>query len=79
MPNIQYVEGDYLITKYPSGAYAAMLLGQEPSVAIPELPKNPILELQKENESLKKQLATCQQSIAELTALATNAVITPTK
>lgn len=67
----QYVEGKYLITEYESGAIVKVLQGQEPNEVIPELPKNPILELQKENESLKKQLATCQQSIAELTALAT--------
>lgn len=53
----QYVEGDYLITKYDNGAIIKVLKGDEPKDVIPELPKNPILELEKENKKLTETVA----------------------
>ncbi|WP_142413050.1 XkdW family protein [Hathewaya massiliensis] len=53
----QYIEGDYLITEYESGAIIKVLQGQEPKEVIPELPKNPILELQKQVDTLGQELA----------------------
>ncbi|KEI18194.1 hypothetical protein [Clostridium haemolyticum] len=71
----QYIEGNYLITEYDSGAVVKVLHGDEPKEVIPELPKNPILELEKENEKLKQELKQCQQSIIELTALASTVAV----
>lgn len=53
----QYVKDGYLITKYPSGAIIKVLQGQEPKEVIPELPKNPILELEKQNTKLAETVA----------------------
>lgn len=50
----QYIDGDYLITEYESGAIIKVLQGDEPSEVITELPKNPILELKEENAKLKE-------------------------
>lgn len=53
----QYTEGEYLITEYKSGAIIKVLQGDEPSEVIPELPKNPIIELQKQVDTLGQELA----------------------
>ena len=62
----QYVEDDYLITEYESGAIIKVLQGDEPTEVIPELPKNPLNKLREENEQLKKQLDDTQKSLAEM-------------
>ncbi|OOO62025.1 hypothetical protein [Clostridium tepidum] len=71
------IDGDYIIYVYESGATMRVKQGDEPKEVIPELPKNPILELQKENESLKKQLDDTQKSIAEMMNLIAMQGITP--
>lgn len=71
------IDGDYIIYVYESGATVRVKQGDEPKEVIPELPKNPILELQKENESLKKQLDDTQKSIAEMMNLIAMQGITP--
>lgn len=71
------IDGDYIIYVYESGATVRVKQGDEPKAVIPELPKNPILELQKENESLKKQLDDTQKSIAEMMNLIAMQGITP--
>ncbi|EPY2275494.1 XkdW family protein [Clostridium sporogenes] len=52
----QYVEDEYLITEYENGTVIKVLQDQEPSEVIPELPKNPILELQKQVDTLGQEL-----------------------
>lgn len=52
----QYVEDDYLITEYESGAIIKVLQGDDPVEVIPELPKNPIIELQKQVDTLGQEL-----------------------
>lgn len=71
----QYIKNNYLVTEYDSGAIVKVLQGDEPKEVIPELPKNPILELEQENEKLKQELQQCQQSIIELTALASTVAV----
>lgn len=71
----QYIKNNYLVTEYDSGAIVKVLQGDEPKEVIPELPKNPILELKQENEKLKQELQQCQQSIIELTALASTVAV----
>lgn len=53
----QYIDGDYLVTEYDSGAIVKVLQGDEPKEVIPELPKNPIIELQKENKNLAETVS----------------------
>ncbi|AWZ48464.1 hypothetical protein C3495_06375 [Clostridiaceae bacterium 14S0207] len=53
----QYIQNGYLVTEYDSGAMVKVLQGQEPKEVIPELPKNPIIELQKENKNLAETVS----------------------
>lgn len=53
----QYIQNGYLVTEYDSGAIVKVLQGQEPKEVIPELPKNPIIELQKENKNLAETVS----------------------
>ncbi|EGO86966.1 hypothetical protein G8S49_01575 [Clostridium botulinum C] len=72
----QYIKDEFLFIEYDNGASVKVPFETEPKEVIPELPKNPLLELKKENKELKQQLEQCQQSIVELTALA-NTVTVP--
>lgn len=53
----QYIQNGYLVTEYDSGAIVKVLQGDEPKEVIPELPKNPIIELQKENKNLAETVS----------------------
>ncbi|WP_050608222.1 XkdW family protein [Clostridium niameyense] len=53
----QYVKDEFLFIEYDSGASVKVPFQKEPSEAIRELPKNPILELQKQVNALGKELS----------------------
>lgn len=53
----QYIQNGYLITEYDNGATVKVLQSDEPKEVIPELPKNPIIELQSKVDSLGQELA----------------------
>lgn len=53
----QYIQNGYLITEYDNGAIVKVLQGDEPKEVIKELPKNPIIELQKENKNLAETVS----------------------
>ncbi|ANB58883.1 hypothetical protein GFC29_3140 [Anoxybacillus sp. B7M1] len=61
----QYIEGDYIVVEYESGAKVRYLASQNLEETI-EIPPNPLLQLQQENAELKERIEIMQQALDDL-------------
>ncbi|MGU9539270.1 hypothetical protein ACQX0N_09850 [Clostridium tepidum] len=53
----QHIKDGFIFYEYENGAYIKAPISKEPEDVIPELPKNPIIELQKQVDTLGQELA----------------------